>query len=194
MSNLILASSSPARKKLLERLKLQFEMISPDIDETPLPNETAEALVKRLSLTKAQKIAKMRPAHLIIASDQVAIIDGHISGKPLTHENAVKQLQTVSGKICKFINGLCLLNSKTNQYQIATVPFDVQYRTLSIETINAYLNTEKPYHCSGSIKSEGLAVILFEALMGTDPSALEGLPLITLVKMLEKEQVNLLFS
>ncbi|MAZ39403.1 MAG: septum formation inhibitor Maf [Legionellales bacterium] len=187
--NIILASSSPARKRLLTRLQLPFITISPDIDETAYKNEDATALVSRLAKQKAKKVAQTNPNSLIIASDQVAVIDGKITGKPLTHENAVKQLSAVNGKICHFINGLCLLNSKTGHLQLATVPFDVKFRSLSPALIEYYLKRDKPYQCAGSIKSEGLAIILFEALLGSDPSALEGLPLITLIQMLEKEDV-----
>lgn len=190
-NNIILASSSPARQKLLERLHLPFITVSPDIDETPLDHETPIDMVKRLALQKAQKIAESYPNHLIIGSDQVAIINDSIAGKPLTHERAVKQLQAVSGKICNFINGLCLLNSKTGHAQVDMISFSIQYKQLSKNMIENYLHKEKPYFCAGAIKSEGLAIGLFEKMIGEDPTSLEGLPLIRLTKMLKNEQVDI---
>jgi len=188
---IILGSSSPARQKLLERLHIPFLTASPDIDETPLPEETPEDMVKRLALEKAQKIACSYPSNLIIASDQVAIIEGQIAGKPLTHENAVKQLQAVSGKICRFVNGLCLLNSATGETQVDMIEFSIKYRILSNTMIENYLLKEKPYFCAGAIKSEGLAIGLFEKMIGEDPTSLEGLPLIRLTQMLEHEGVDI---
>lgn len=188
---IILASSSPARQKLLERLHLPFLTVSPDIDETPLDHETPEDMVKRLAFEKAQKVAESYPNNLIIASDQVAIINNKIAGKPLTHENAVKQLQAVSGKICRFVNGLCLLNSATGQAQVVMEEFSIHYRNLTDAMIENYLHKEKPYFCAGAIKSEGLAIGLFDKMIGEDPTSLEGLPLIRLTKMLENEGVNI---
>lgn len=188
---IILASSSPARQRLLERLHLPFLTVSPDIDETPLAHETPVEMVKRLALQKAQKVAQSYPNHLIIGSDQVAIINNQIAGKPLTHEKAIQQLQAVSGEKCNFINGLCLLNSKTAHAQVDMVSFSLQYRSLSLDMIENYLHKEKPYFCAGAIKSEGLAIGLFEKMIGEDPTSLEGLPLIRLTKMLENEGVNI---
>jgi septum formation protein len=190
INQIILASSSPARKRLLARLQLPFITISPDIDETALPHETPETLVQRLALQKAQKVASTHTNALIIASDQVTVINEEIVSKPLSHENAVKQLEGVSGRDCLFFNGLCLFNSQTQAYQIAVETFTVTYRTLSRTMIEHYLQKEQPYACAGSIKSEGLAIALFERMTGNDPTALEGLPLIRLTSMLRHEGID----
>ncbi len=184
---LILGSSSSFRKELLSRLEIPFETSSPDIDETRKPDESPEQLVLRLAIEKAQKVAESYPAHLVIGSDQVAVIDGEILGKPHTHENAVKQLQNASGKTVQFFTGLCLLNSQTKKLQNEVIPFRVVFRDLSDERIERYLHREQPYNCAGSFKSEGLGITLFERLEGDDPAALMGLPLIRLVRMLEAE-------
>ncbi len=185
-AKIILASSSPFRKALLQRLQLPFDAISPDIDETPENGESPEALVARLSFLKASEVAKNHPNALIIGSDQVAVLDGKILGKPGTHERATAQLQAASGKRVSFLTGLCLLNSRDGSAQQIVVPFDVEFRKLSTEMIEAYLQREQPYHCVGSFKSEGLGIALFERLDGDDPTALIGLPLIQLTRMLER--------
>lgn len=189
---LILSSSSPARQQLLSRLQLPFEVITPDIDETPLLNETATQLVKRLAKTKAQVHAPKFPDALIIGCDQVSVMDNEIINKPETHENAVKQLLKSSGKHVVFHTGLCLYNTKTEHTQVEVETFDVFYRQLSPDTIEKYLQRDKPYHCAGSIRAEGLGVVLFERITGKDPSTLTGLPLIRLVRMLENEDVQIL--
>lgn len=182
---LILASSSASRFKLLQRLCLPFAVIPPHIDETPLPDETAEAVVNRLALQKAQAVTTQVPAGLIIGSDQVILVNGQQIGKPLTHENAVAQLRMMSGNTCLALTGLCLLNAATGDYQLTMVPFSVDIRPLTDRMIENYLQMEQPYHCAGSIKSEGLGITLFERMTGEDPTALEGLPLIALTRMLE---------
>lgn len=194
MSNplIILASSSPARRKLLSRLQLAFEVVSPDIDETPFDNEPPENLVKRLAQEKALKVASLYPKAIIIASDQVAIINNKIEGKPLTTENAIAQLQAVSGKSCVFLNGLSVYSPQTQHMQTRIIPTTVHYKDLSLETIKNYLHKENPLACAGSIKSEGLAVALFQRFEGDDPTALEGLPLIALVEMLEQAGIKII--
>ncbi|WP_067864860.1 Maf family protein [Neptuniibacter marinus] len=192
MRNLILASSSPFRRQILDKLQLKYACISPDIDESPLANETPEDLVARLAIEKAQKVAGTEPDSLIIGSDQVAVLGNEILGKPHTHENAVKQLQKLSGHTVTFLTGLALINSKSGEVQSETVPFNVVFRTLTDEMIEHYLHAEQPYNCAGSFKSEALGIVLFERLEGEDPNTLIGLPLIRLVRMLEKEGLNVL--
>jgi len=186
---IVLASTSPFRKTILEKLDLPFETLSPQTDETRLDNEAPEKLVQRLALAKAQAVADICTDALIIGSDQVAVIEDEILGKPGTHEKAVKQLQRASGKTVRFFTGLCLLNATTGKYQLEAVPFDVVFRTLTDTQIENYLKKEKPYNCAGSFKSEALGICLFEKLQGDDPNTLMGLPLIRLVRMLEQEGV-----
>lgn len=187
---LYLASTSPFRREILSKLSLPFETLSPDVDETPLANESPEQLVERLSIAKARAIASKLSKGLVIGSDQVAVIDGKILGKPGNHDNAVKQLQNASGKTVTFLTGLCLFNAATNNMQVEVVPFNVVFRELTPEQIENYLLKEQPYNCAGSFKSEGLGITLFERLEGDDPNTLIGLPLIRLVRMLEAEGVE----
>ncbi len=189
---LILASSSRYRKELLERLKLNFECTSPDIDETPKANETAEQLVKRLALEKARKIAPLYPNALIIGSDQAAVLDGAIIGKPHTAENAVKQLQQANGKTLQLLTGLCLYNSHTEAYQLDMVPYAVKMRSLSDEALRRYVQLDQPLDCASSFKWEQLGIALFSSMRGDDVTALQGLPLIRLIDMLQEEGVMVL--
>ena len=189
---LVLASTSPFRRAILEKLGLPFETRAPQTDETRLADETPERLVRRLSEAKARAVAGEFPDALIIGSDQVAVIDDEILGKPGTHENAVAQLQRTSGRTVRFFTGLCLLNAATGNCQLEVVPFDVVFRKLSDAQIENYLQKEKPYNCAGSFKSEALGIALFEKLQGDDPNTLMGLPLIRLVRMLEKENLKVI--
>lgn len=189
---LILASTSPFRKAILDKLGINFDIASPETDETALANETPQQLVERLSIAKAKAVADKNENALVIGSDQISVINGEITGKPHTHENAVKQLQAASGKTITFYTGLCLYNSQTNQYQSEVVPFNVVFRDLSDEKIENYLIKEQPYNCAGSFKSEALGIVLFEKFDGEDPNTLMGLPLIRLVKMLEQEGFSIL--
>lgn len=191
MLPLVLASSSPYRKQLLEKLQLPFISISPDIDETALLQETPQELTRRLAVLKAKAISLQFPQHLIIGSDEVASIDGQILGKPHEYANAFKQLKAFSGKKVTFYTGLALFNSMTEHLQVDTIPFHVYFRELSDNTIKRYIEIEKPCNCAGSIKAEGLGVCLFRKTEGEDISSLMGLPLIRLVDMLAKEQVFL---
>ena len=192
MSNLILASSSPFRRQILDKLNLDYRCISPDIDESPLLNETPQALVGRLAEQKAAKIAESNGDSLIIGSDQVAVLGDTILGKPLTHEKAVLQLQQLSGHGVTFLTGLSLLNAQTGNCQTEVVPFKVHFRQLSDTMIENYLQAEQPYNCAGSFKSEALGIVLFDKLEGDDPNTLIGMPLIRLVRMLENEGVQVL--
>lgn len=186
---LVLGSSSPFRKELLKRFNLDFIVDSPNIDETPLENETPTDYVKRLSLEKAQAVAKNQPNALIIASDQCSVLNGIIRGKPGNHENAVKQLTESSGQRVSFLTGLCLYDSTISQYELDLIPFHVDFRTLNATEIESYLLAEKPYACAGSFKSEGLGITLFKRLQGDDPTSLVGLPLIRLSEMLRKKNI-----
>lgn len=189
---LILGSSSIYRRELLERLQIPFSVISPEISETPLPVESPEATALRLAQEKARKIGASQPNALIIGCDQVATLDGQQLGKPLTHDNAVKQLQLMRGRIVTFHSALCLFNSGTGNMQSQVVPYQVKFRNLSDEQIENYLLKEQPYHCAGSAKSEGLGIALMEWMRGDDPNALIGLPLIALTSMLEREGLDVL--
>ena len=185
-----LASTSPFRKELLERLGIPFETVAPDVDETPLANETAEALVRRLSEDKARAMAASHRG-LIIGSDQVATTGNNILGKPGTHERAFEQLRNLSGKRVTFQTGLCLLNTETDEAQVDVIPFIVKFRQLGGDQIERYLQQEQPYNCAGSFKSEGLGITLFEYMEGVDPTALIGLPLIRLTSMLAQAGIVL---
>lgn len=188
---LVLASSSPYRKQILERINIPFTTYSPDIDESAHKNESAKELVTRLTGEKAWAIKENFPNHLIISSDQVATLDdGTILTKPHTHENAIKQLKKCNSKTITFLTGLSLLNSNTNKQQLIVEPFEVTFRSLSDSEIENYLRIEKPYDCAGSFKVEGLGICLFEKLNGNDINALVGLPLIRLLELLRNESIN----
>lgn len=188
----ILASSSSYRKELLSRLHIPFECISPAIDETPLSGELPEQLVKRLSLEKARKVAETHPNALIIGSDQAAVLDKKILGKPHTTENAIKQLQLARGKPLQLMTGLCLFNSSTGNYQLDMVPFTVTMRTLADSALKNYVEKDLPLDCAGSFKWEALGIALFSKMEGGDVTALQGLPLIRLIDMLQAEGVAVL--
>ena len=189
---LVLASTSPFRKLLLQQLGLEFTTAAPDIDESALPGEKPPELVTRLAEQKARAVAETHPEALIIGSDQVACVNGSILGKPGSRAKAISQLQLASGKRVSFYTGLCLLNSKTGAGQTVCEPFHVHFRSLARDQIERYLNAEQPYNCAGSFKSEGLGIALFERLEGDDPNALIGLPLIRLVSMLAQEGCRVL--
>ena len=186
---LILASSSPYRRALLARLKIPFESISPDVDESARPQETPAALVERLSIEKARKIATDHPDALVIGSDQVAVYNGNIVGKPHSHERAVAQLREASGRTVTLYTGLALINAVTGSMQSEVIPYRVTFRQLTDTQIESYLIKEQPYSCAGSVKSEGLGIALLEKFDGDDPNTLIGLPLIRLIRMLEHEGV-----
>lgn len=189
---LILASSSKPRQALLKRLQIPFEIAHPNTDETPLANETPKDLVTRLAEQKARDVAKQYPDAIIIGADQVGVIDQQIMGKPHTHDNAVKQLQTASGKCMQYFIGLCVLDAKTQQHETVLETFDVIFRDLTPAMIENYLQKEHVLHCAGSFKAEGLAVALVKEFRGADINALIGLPLVRLVSMLEKVGIHTL--
>lgn len=189
MQPILLASSSPYRRELLQRLRLPFQWDAPEIDESHRPGETPEILVRRLAREKAMALASRYPHHLIIGSDQVAVNGGQILGKPHDFERAHAQLKAASGGSVSFLTGLALFNSERGDCQVDCVPFTVHFRALSDDAITRYLHAETPYDCAGSFKAEGLGVSLFRATEGSDATSLIGLPLIRLVDMLIKEGV-----
>jgi MAF protein len=192
MPPIILASTSPYRKDILSRLGLPLDTVATDVDETPRKNEQPAALVSRLAESKAAAVAEQLTCGLVIGSDQVAVLDDTILGKPGSHENASRQLAGMSGKSVIFYTGLCVINAETGRRQSLHDTFKVTFRTLTSSMIENYLHTEKPYNCAGSFKSEGLGIALFAGLEGTDPNTLIGLPLIKLVAMLENEGVRVI--
>lgn len=187
---IVLASSSPYRRQLLARLQLPFEVSVPDVDETPFPGETPETTATRLARAKARAVAEKIPDALIIGSDQVAVLEGVALGKPLTHDNALRQLRSMSGKTVVFHTALCLFNGRTGRLQERIVPYRVTMRSLTDAQIERYLEKEQPYHCAGSAKTEGLGIALIAGMQGDDPNALIGLPLMALVDMLAGEGVQ----
>jgi len=184
MRRLLLASSSPYRRELLSRLRLPFDCCAPHIDETAHPDEAPEQLVRRLSREKAQALSDSHPDHLIIGSDQVAVLGGRIIGKPYTFERAKEQLLSCSGKRLDFLTGLTLLDSRNGTEQVDCLRFSVHFRELDEGQIERYLRTEQPFDCAGSFKAEGLGISLFRTTEGEDATSLIGLPLIRLVGML----------
>ncbi|CAI8925773.1 m(7)GTP pyrophosphatase [Pseudomonas sp. IT-P253] len=191
MLPLLLASSSVYRRELLARLQLPFTCSSPDIDESHRPDEPAIELVKRLAEEKARALAGTHSAHLIVGSDQVAVLGEQILGKPYTFEKAREQLLASSGASVTFLTGLALLNSQTGHCQVDCVPFTVHMRTLDTARIDRYLRAEQPYDCAGSFKAESLGVSLFQRTEGPDATSLIGLPLIRLIDMLLAEGVQI---
>lgn len=187
---LVLASTSIYRSELLKRLQLPFETAAPNVDETPMPGESARDTSLRLAQEKARAVAASYPDALIIGSDQVALLEGQQLGKPLTHDNAVKQLRAMRGKTTTFYTALALLNSKTGNLQTEVAETHVTLRDLSDAEIEAYLYKEQPYQCAGSAKSEGLGIALMSRMSGDDPNALIGLPLILLCEMLRRENMS----
>jgi len=189
---LILASGSTYRRELLSRLHLPFESIAPDIDESALENELPEQTAMRLAEQKAVAIAKDHPNSIIIGSDQVATLEGEHIGKPGTHDAALKQLQKMRGKSVIFHTALCLIDNRSdsnttrNAYAIQTenVQTLVAFHQLSDGELDAYLRIEQPYDCAGSAKNEGLGITIIEKIVSNDPTALTGLPLISLTSML----------
>lgn len=192
MPPLILASSSPYRRELLARLQLPFSVQSPDIDESPQPGEAPEHTALRLAQAKARKVAETFPNALIIGCDQVATLDGLQLGKPLTHDNAVRQLTLMRGRSVVFHSALCVYNALTQEMQADVVPYTVKFRDLSDRQIESYLQKEQPYQCAGSAKSEGLGIAIIAAMQGDDPNALIGLPLIRLIDMLASQGVDVI--
>ncbi len=191
-SRLVLASSSEARRKVLAKLKLPFEVFSPNVDESRIAGETPSQLVERLSIKKANAARETYPNHLIIGSDQVAVVENRILGKPAHRDQAISQLELMSGRQVALLTGLALINTRTGTVQSDIVPFQVEFRNLSRRVIESYIDIDQPYDCGGSLRSEGLGIVLLKAFDGTDPNALLGLPLIRLIDMLACEGVSAL--
>ncbi|MDA8093924.1 MAG: Maf family nucleotide pyrophosphatase [Betaproteobacteria bacterium] len=191
MPELVLASTSVYRRELLSRLQIPFVVASPDVDEAPRPGEPPAATALRLSEAKARAVKDRFPHALIIGSDQVADLDGEAIGKPISRENAIRQLTRMQGKGVSFHTGLCVYNSLSDRAQCELVPYRVRFRPLTQAQIERYLAKEQPYNCAGSARTEGLGISLLEAMTGDDPTALIGLPLITLVRLLNNEGLDL---
>jgi septum formation protein len=183
---LILASTSRYRRELLQRLRLPFEVHSPEVDEAARPGETPAALALRLALEKAQAVARRFPAAVVIGSDQVADLDGTPIGKPGTHERAVEQLRTMRGHSVVFQTAVAVVRADTGYSGTALVPVTVRFRRLSDAEIARYLRLEQPYDCAGSAKSETLGIALLDAIESNDPTALVGLPLIKTCDLLRE--------
>jgi len=188
---LVLASTSPFRRELLQRLRFPFATFAPELDESRQPGEAPPEMVRRLSEAKARAAAAAFPDALIIGSDQVAVCGEDILGKPGTHDNARRQLTRLAGQRVSFLTGLCLFDPASDRARVDMVPYHVSFRPLSEQQIERYLRAEQPYNCAGSFKSEGLGISLFESMEGEDPSALVGLPLIRLVSWLNDAGISI---
>lgn len=188
---LILASTSPTRRELLHRLALDFDCVSPDVDETPNPNENPATLARRLAQQKAAAVAHQYPNHWVIGSDQVATLDGLCLGKPLTASNAHAQLRRCSGRTVRFETAVSLQCQKHQHEDTQLVPFSVTFRSLTDDEIIRYVEREQPLWCAGSFKCEGLGISLFSHLHGEDQTALMGLPLLALCNMLRRVGLQL---
>jgi len=189
---LVLGSTSRYRRALLERLGLPFVVAPPDVDEAALPTEAPAQTALRLAEAKARAVAVRFPEALVIGSDQVADCAGQPVGKPGSREGAVAQLRALSGKTVVFHTGVALVDAATGRCRTALVDVTSTFRRLSTAEIDAYLDREEPFDCAGSVKSEGLGIALFDRIASDDPTALIGLPLIALTRLLREEGVNIL--
>jgi len=189
--SVILASTSRYRAELLNRLKLDFQQMAPDCDETPLQDESAADLVVRLSVGKAQSIAEQYPQHLVIGSDQVASCNGAIIGKPDNHANAVAQLQFLSGQTVSFLTGLCVMLLQSKRSLQCLVTTDVCFKNLDTAQIERYLQTDQPYDCAASFRSEGFGSTIVDKISSEDPTAIIGLPVIKVADFLDKLGLDL---
>jgi septum formation protein len=187
---LILGSTSRYRRELLQRLRLPFEVVAPQVDETPLPREAPSALALRLALAKAQAVAALRPEAVVIGSDQVADLDGQPIGKPGTHERATTQLRLLSGRRAIFQTAVAVVRASTGYAQVLLAPVAVQFRALSDAEIEHYLRLEEPYDCAGSAKCETLGIALLASIDSDDPTALVGLPLIRTCQLLRAAGID----
>jgi septum formation protein len=187
---LILASTSRYRRELLERLRLPFEVRSPDVDETPLPGELPAALANRLAMAKAQAVSAAHPDAIVIGSDQVADLDGTPIGKPGNHERAIAQLRSMRGRSIVFHTAVAVLRGSTGYSGSASAAVTVKFRQLTDPEIEHYLQIEQPYDCAGSAKCETLGIALVDAIDSDDPTALVGLPLIRTSALLREAGIN----
>lgn len=188
---LILASSSKYRKEMLQRLRMDFDCISPSVDETPLAGESALSNCIRLARQKALAVSALHPSAVVIGSDQVADVDGQAISKPGNHENAIAQLRSMSGRTIVFHSAVCITQQATGKTIEFCIPTEVEFRTLVNDEIERYLLAEKPYDCAGSAKSEGLGITLLNRIESKDPTALIGLPLIETAKTLRSFGITL---
>ena len=189
---LILGSTSPYRRELMQRLRVPFDVVAPDVDESPRPQEAPADLARRLALAKAHAVAARFPEAVVIGSDQVADLDGEPLGKPGTHERATGQLRRMRGNTVIFQTALAVVCRQSGFEQVDLAPVNVRFRPLSDEEIEAYLLAELPYDCAGSAKSEGLGIALLESIDSDDPTALVGLPLIRTCRMIRAAGVKVL--
>lgn len=189
-NTLVLASSSKYRQNLLAKLNMDFTAAPPCINEAPIPFETPEKTSRRLSELKAKALQDQFPEHLIIGSDQVAVINDGQIGKPGNKENTIRQLRAASGHFITFFTSVCVLNSGTGKSITETDRCRVYFRPLTLEQIERYVELEKPYDCAGGFKSEGLGIALIERITGDDPNALIGLPLIKLIAILAEFRIH----
>ena len=187
---LILASTSRYRRELLQRLRLPFEVRSPQVDETPLPGESPAVLAQRLALAKAHAVAALRPEAIVIGSDQVADLDGQPIGKPGTHERALAQLRLMRGRRVIFQTAVAVVRADTGYAQVLLAPVAVVFRMLCDAEIEHYLRTEEPYDCAGSAKCETLGIALLDAIDSDDPTTLIGLPLIRTCRLLREAGID----
>jgi MAF protein len=189
--HIILGSSSKYRRQLLEKLKISFKQLSPDIDETPHPQEPASNLCQRLARSKAEALALLHPQAVIIASDQCAALGDAILGKPGTRDGATTQLKACNGRTVRFFTAICVYDGKGGYLEDMDT-FDVTFRSLSQSQIERYVDIDQPLDCAGSFKSEGFGIALFSQMSGNDPNTLIGLPLIKLIDLLEKAGIQIL--
>lgn len=192
--DIILASTSPYRRRLLERLQLRFRCIHPEIEESTLPGESSSAMALRLARLKARAIADRYPAAVVIGSDQVASVEGYILGKPGNFDNAAMQLRRSSGRTVQFHTAVALVCLDRDLERFHVEPFKVRFRSLNDRQIANYLHREQPYDCAGSFKVEGLGIALLTGLTGNDPTSLEGLPLIAVSNLLMETGLDILKS
>lgn len=190
--DIMLASTSPYRRQLLERLQINFRCIAPDVDETPRPGELPSSLAERLARAKARSVAILHPDAIIIGSDQVATVNGWILSKPHGFDIATEQLKSCSGREVLFYTAVAVVCISHNFEQFHVEPFTVRFRSLNAQQIANYLRADEPYDCAGSFKVESLGIALFESLTGEDPTSLEGLPLIKLTELLGLAGVDVL--
>lgn len=189
---LVLGSTSRYRRELLARLNIAFDVASPDVDETPRDQESPPALARRLALEKARSVAGRFPDAVVIGSDQVADLAGQSLGKPGTHDRAVAQLRSMRGRSVVFHTAVAVVCAQTGFEAADLAPVHVRFRNLTDAEIEAYLQAEQPYDCAGSAKSEGLGIVLLDAIESDDPTALVGLPLIRTCRMLREAGIRLL--
>ena len=189
---LILGSTSPYRRELLERLRIPFDVVAPDVDETPQSSETPKQLACRLAMAKARAVAALFPACVVIGSDQVADLNGQALGKPGNHARATTQLQQMSGNTVIFHTAVAVVCQQTGFAQMDLAQVNVKFRELTVDEIETYLLAETPYDCAGSAKSEGLGIALLASIDNDDPTALIGLPLIRTCQMIQAAGIKVL--